>query len=37
MWLLILLIGIYLKMPWWFWAVYIVLVLAQIEKRRNDK
>ena len=36
MYLLILLIGIYLRMPWWFWVVYIVLALAYCERKAED-
>lgn len=35
MYLLIMLIGIYLKMPWWFWVVYVVMTLAYIEKEEK--
>ena len=36
MYLLILLIGIYLKLPWWFWGVYVLMFLVYCEKEVEE-
>ena len=36
MYLLILLIGIYLNLPWWFWVAYVVMFLVHCEKEVEE-